>query len=180
LAQPLVKIKEFEQFFNEYYIPVLRYCCTIVKDMDEAEDIVQQVFISIWQKKETINIHTSARAYLYKTVYNASLDFLKHEGVKEKYKKEIIANNIQPVRFERMQEYELNLKIEMAIAKLPEQCRKIFRMSRIENKKYKEIAAEFNISEKTVENHMGKALKLLRESLKELLPIFLIIITLSK
>jgi RNA polymerase sigma-70 factor (ECF subfamily) len=168
-------IKEFEQFFQEYYIPVLHYCGTIVKDMDDANDIVQQVFVSMWQKSEEINIHTSARAYLYKMVYNASLDFLKHEKIKLRHRKEAPEINNVTAFSDKAAENELEEKIELAIAELPERCGKIFRMSRLKNLKYREIATVLNISEKTVENQMGKALKILREALKDYLPILLLL-----
>jgi RNA polymerase sigma-70 factor (ECF subfamily) len=168
--------KEFEQFFNRYYISVLQYCVTMVKDVDDAEDIVQNVFVSIWRKKEAIDIHTSERAYLYKTVYNASLDFLKHEKIKKKYEKERIAVDKQTIHADRIMDNELHRQIEITISKLPEQCGKIFKMSRFENLKYREIAAELNIAEKTVENQMGKALKILRELLKEYLLLLLLLI----
>ncbi|MEP7107784.1 MAG: RNA polymerase sigma-70 factor [Ferruginibacter sp.] len=169
-------IKEFEQFFNEYYIPAVRYCATMVKDMDDAEDIVQQVFIGLWNKREVIKIHTSARAYLYKTVYNAGLDFLKHEKVKAIHQRETITNNQEGLYSDSTITNELRQKIEKEISELPEQCGKIFKMCKIENLKYREVASELNISEKTVEKQMGKALKLLRESLREYLPLFLILL----
>jgi RNA polymerase sigma-70 factor, ECF subfamily len=169
-------IKEFERFFNEHYIPVVRYCTTMVKNMDDAEDIVQQAFTSLWQKREAINIHTSARAYLYKTVYNASLDFLKHERIKGIHKRETLANNQEELYSNSKISNDLQEKIEKEISELPEQCGKIFKMCKIENLKYREIASVLNISEKTVENQMGKALKLLRESLKEYFPLFLLLL----
>lgn len=78
-----VNTSELEKLFNAYYSSVLLYSLTIVKNRDDAEDIVQQAFIALWQKMGAQDFHTSARAYLYKTVYNASLDFLKHEKVEE-------------------------------------------------------------------------------------------------
>ena len=156
-------------------MPVLHYCGTIVKDMDDASDIVQQVFVNMWQRREEINIHTSARAYLYKMVYNASLDFLKNKKIKRRHSKEAPEINNVTAFADKAAENELEVKIEQAITKLPEQCRKIFRMSRFENLKYREIATVLNISEKTVENQMGKALKIMKETLKEYLPILFIV-----
>jgi RNA polymerase sigma-70 factor, ECF subfamily len=170
-------LKEFERFFNEYYLPVLRYCNTIVKDVDDAQDIVQQGFVSLWLKKDELNIHTSARAYLYKAVYNASLDFLNHEKVKKRYEKaKSIADKATSHTDSAIQNERLR-SIELAISRLPEQCGRIFRLSKIEKLKYKEIAEQLNISEKTVENQMGKALKILRDALKELLPLLFMLIS---
>lgn len=169
-------IKEFEQFFQAYYTPVLHYCVTIVNDINDAKDIVQKVFVSVWQKSSEINIHTSARAYLYKMVYNASLDYLKHEKIKQRHRKEALATDNSGSFYDKTVQNELEIKVKHAIAALPEQCQKIFSMSRFENLKYREIAVLLNISEKTVENQMGKALKLLKEMLKEYLPLLILII----
>jgi len=171
-----LNILELEKLFNEYYAAVLLYSITIVKNKDDAEDIVQQAFVSLWQKMGSIGIHTSARAYLYKAVYNSSLDFLKHEKVKKRYENETIKSGIEMLHSNGSEEKELHKKLEYAINELPEQCGKIFRMSRFDGLKYREIAAELNISEKTVENQMGKALKILRAALKDYLPLILLLL----
>lgn len=170
--------KDFEECFNEYYVPVLRYCSTIVDDLADAKDIVQQVFIKLWEQWDTIHITVSARAYLYKSVHNAGLNFLKHEKVKQEYVKEAIRKDRAKIDMAGMDEKELQEKIDSAISKLPKQCERIFRLSRVDKLKYREIAATLNISEKTVENQMGKALSLLRSLLKEYLPMALILIQL--
>lgn len=143
--------------------------------MDDAGDIVQEMFVDMWRKREKLNIHISARAYLYKMVYNASLDFIKHEKIKLRHRKNVPGLNDVAAFSDKAIEKELEIKIKQAIAELPEQCRKIFSMSRFQNLKYREIASALNISEKTVENQMGKALKLMKEMLKEYLPLLLIV-----
>jgi RNA polymerase sigma-70 factor (ECF subfamily) len=171
-----VNLKEYEKLFSEYYGPLLRYCCTMVSDIADAEDLVQQVFVRLWLNKGNSNsIHTSARAYLYKAVYNAGLDFLKHKKVRKRYEEENL-NASLVVYADDMGDKELQKKIQESIAQLPDQCGRIFRMNRFENMKYREIAAQLNIDEKTVENQMGKALKTLKSLLKEFLPILLVII----
>lgn len=167
-----MEIKEFELFFNDQYVPVLRYCHTIVKDMSAAEDIVQQAFAGIWQKKDTAII-ISVKAYLYKSVYHASLDFLKHEKIKMKYR---LANNnkIPPVVENMSGQKELQARIVEAIDSLPPLCGQIFRMNRLEQMKYHEIAEALDIPPKKVENQIGKALKILREALKDYLPLLII------
>ena len=177
LAQREFIMKEYEKLFREYYAPAIRYCCTMVLDADDAEDIVQQVFVSLWQKIKNNNIiQTSARAYLYKAVYHASLDFLKHKKVKKQYEDKSLINQGTIAYTDEIAGNELQKKIRDSIAQLPDQCGRIFKMNRFENLKYREIAAELNIAEKTVENQMGKALKKLRESLKDYLPFLLMII----
>lgn len=169
------EIREFERFFKAYYTPALHYCTTMVNDKEVAEDIVQRLFVSIWEKRNEIEIHTSARAYLYKTVYNASLDHIKHEKVRQKHRQQSHRIIEQSIYTDTVLEKELSRQIEDAIARLPEQCGKIFRLSRFEHLKYREIAQELNISEKTVESQMSKALKLLKEILKDYLFLWIII-----
>jgi RNA polymerase sigma-70 factor, ECF subfamily len=171
-------IQKLEQLFNDYYAALLLYGQTIVKENAAAEDIVQQAFILLWQKMDNIDLQTSPRAYLYKTVYNASLDFLKHEKVKNRYENETVRHRFYALNSNNCEENELLKKLEDALNDLPEQCGKIFKMSRFEDLKYREIAAKLGISEKTVENQMGKALKILRETMKEYLPLCLILFNL--
>ncbi|GAB3517836.1 RNA polymerase sigma-70 factor [Emticicia fontis] len=171
-------IRELEMLFATYYSPVLLYSMTMVKDRDDAEDIVQQAFISLWQKMDMTDFHTSARAYLYKTVYNASLDFLKHEKVKRRHETEAIHHADSVQYWHRDENEDIYTKLENTIETLPEQCRRIFKMSRVDGLKYREIAAELSISEKTVENQMGKALKILRGHLKNYYPLLLILLNL--
>lgn len=132
----------------------------------DAEDIVQQAFLSLWKKTETVEMHTAARAYLYKTVYNASLDYLKHQKVKRRYEAEMKSSPPAITTADPNWKEERS-RIEAAVKELPEGCRKIFMMSRVEGLRYKEIAAALGISEKTVENQLGKALKILRERLTQ-------------
>jgi RNA polymerase sigma-70 factor (ECF subfamily) len=166
----------FESLFNSYYQPLVGYARTIVKNGDEAEDIVQQVFVSIWEKRTIIEIHTSLKAMLYKAVYNTCLNKIKHETVRRNYSKEVLMTSSILFNNEEVQYKELQKKINSSIDGLPEQCAKIFKMSRFEYLKYQEIADRLNISVKTVENQMGKALKILRENMKEYLVVVLTII----
>ena len=171
--------EEFELAFKAYYVAVLRYCMTIVKDVDDAQDIVQQAFLKIWLKREEIDT-TELRAYVYKSVYHASLDHLKRRQIKMKYHHLITNLPEHPAFPEQSSSQELGIAIRKAIDVLPEQCRKIFQMSRFDQLKYREIAAALQLSVKTVENQMGKALKMLRERLKEYLPLLLIVVLYSK
>lgn len=159
--------------FNQYYQPLVQYGNTFMKDLDEAEDVVQQVFVSVWEKRESTEIHTSLRALLYKAVHNACLNRIKQQKVRRDFAQSEMAGNTEASVADPLQAKELQQKIEEAIGELPEQCAKIFRMSRFEQLKYQEIADQLQLSVKTVENQMGKALKLMRESLKEYLPVLI-------
>jgi len=169
-------IYAFERLFNEHYAAVLLYSTTIVKSRNNAEDIVQQAFISLWQKMGSADFHTSARSYLYKMVYHASLDFLKHEKIKKRYENETIQAGNETIHETSGDTTEIQKCLQYAIDELPKQCGRIFKMSRFDGLKYTEIAAALHISEKTVENQMGKALKILREALKDYLPLILFLL----
>jgi RNA polymerase sigma-70 factor (ECF subfamily) len=143
--------------------------------MDEAEEMVQGTFLTLWEKRETIDIHTSVKSYLYQAVHNNSLNLLKHYQVRQAHSEHIKYHTDPGTDFntQKVLGDELEQEIDAAIGSLPAQCQTVFRLSRFENLTYAEIAEQLNISVKTVENHMGKALKILRERLKDYLPILL-------
>lgn len=163
----------FEQAFKEYYERLCNYANTIIDDMDESEEIVQSTFLNIWEKKEAFEIHTSVKAYLYQAVHNQCLNEIKHNKIRQAHKEYYlyVADSSIGSASDMVIGNELELKIEEAISELPPQCQTVFRMSRFENRTYAEIAKQLDISVKTIENHMGKALRILREKLKEYLPL---------
>ena len=154
----------YEQLFRAFYPRLCGFAATLVTDREEAEEVVQTLFCRLWEQRDTLEVTTSVQAYLFRAVRNASLNHLKKVKIRDIYK----AHNL--VTMEQNHEFqpdhavhsELRLALEKAIAGLPEQCRIIFKMSRFEELKYKEIADKLGISSKTVENQMGKALKVLR------------------
>lgn len=166
----------FEQLFRSCYGPLCNYVAGIVSDKDEAEDIVQQTMITFWEKRETIEITTSVKSYLYRAVHNQALNKIRHDKVRLVYSKEVQSfgeQESEPASGKILQQ-EMQSKIAEAIDQLPDQCRTVFQLSRFENLKYLEIANHLGISVKTVENHMGKALRLMRISLKDYLPLCLL------
>ena len=167
----------FEKVFHTYYKALVVYAKTILKDMDEAEDIVQQVFINLWEKRESLEIYTSLRAMLYRSVHNACLNKIKQQAVRSKYASDAQHQLQKVATDESIQQKELQKSIEEALKTLPEQCGRIFKMSRFDQLKYQEIADELGLSVKTVENQMGKALKIMKEQLKDYLPIVVLIIS---
>lgn len=160
--------------FRDYYKPLVRYGTTFLKDSDEAEDIVQQVFVSLWEKRTQLDIHTSIRAVLYKSVQNACLNKIKHLKIRNNYTEELKATAAYEDSSDPAQVNELNERIRMAMETMPEQCGRIFKMSRFEQLRYQEIADQLGLSVKTVENQMGKALKIVREELKDYLPLLIL------
>jgi len=169
----------FEQVFKTHFKNLHAYAFTILKDEDEAEEMVQQVFFKLWERSEHLSFSGSIAAYLYRAVHNESLNFIKHQKVKADHQMHVAysmknrSEQAQP----KMIRKELENKFREALNELPEQCRTVFQLSRFEDMKYKEIADKLDISVKTVENHMGKALKLLRTKLVDFLPLLLILLS---
>ena len=167
----------FEMLFRTYYQPLCKYAFTFVQDRDEAEEIVQSTFLNIWEKRESLSIHTGIKPYLYAMVRNACLNVLKHEKIKQQHatmEMAVAERSVESVARTVMAS-ELETKIYRAMDLLPEQCRLVFKLSRFEELKYAEIAQQLNISIKTVENQMGKALRIMREQLKDYLPLLIIL-----
>jgi RNA polymerase sigma-70 factor (ECF subfamily) len=170
----------FKALFTEHYKGMYSYACIILKDEAEAEEIVQGVFVRIWEKQATLQIETSLKAYLYKMVYNDCMNYIKHKAVVIKFQKEktYTMKNEQDSAEGKVAAAQLNEQLSNALRELPEQCRTVFQLSRFEDLKYREIAGQLGISEKTVENQMGKALKLLRMKLVDFLPLIIMLMTL--
>ncbi|MGC4102683.1 RNA polymerase sigma-70 factor [Ferruginibacter sp.] len=163
----------FEQVFKLHYKNLHSYAFAMLKEETYAEEIVQQVFFKLWERAEAVSISGSVAAYLYRAVHNESLNHLKHQKVKASHQLHVAYSMKDAVETapKTLQAKELEKKIQAALNALPEQCRTIFQMSRFEEMKYKEIAEKLHLSVKTVENQMGKALKILREELAEYLPL---------
>jgi RNA polymerase sigma-70 factor (ECF subfamily) len=180
--QELLALKQgsehaFEMLFRKYYQPLCNYAYSFLNDRDEAEEVVQAAFIGVWDKRQLIEIQSSLKAYLYRMVRNSCLNVLKHEKVKQAHAKLQMADG-EPAYEQSMLSSELQGKIHEALKALPEQCRIVFQLSRFEELKYAEIAEQLGISVKTVENQMGKALKIMRGQLKDYLPMFLFFVIL--
>jgi len=170
----------FEQVFKMHYKNLHAYACAMLKDEDEAEEVVQQVFFKLWERSHHLSFSGSVAAYLYRAVHNESLNWLKHQKIKAGHQLHIAYSmkNKSETIAGKMQQKELENKFRQALNELPEQCRTVFQLSRFEDMKYREIADKLEISVKTVENHMGKALKLLRTKLVGFLPLFILLLEL--
>lgn len=165
----------FEQIFKTHFKNLHSYAFTIIRDEILAEEIVQNIFYKIWEKAEQINPGGSIKAYLYKAVHNESINCLKHLKVRYNYQQQMLhqMKNETDNAAKKISLKELESKLHHALNELPQQCRTIFQKSRFEELKYRQIAEELNISVKTVENQMGKALKILRSKLIDFLPLIL-------
>lgn len=160
----------FEQLFTDHYDALYRYCQTMVKDQNDIEDIVQSVFMDLWRDRFKLVIHTSIKAYLYKAIYFKCMNKIKHDKVASKYSNAISISESTAVT-DTLIIQEIADKIKETIESLPEQCRRIFSMSRMDGLRYNEIAEKLNLSPKTIENQMGKALKTMRVALSEYIQI---------
>ena len=159
-----------EDLFRLYYNSLCGYAFTFMKEQAASEEIVQDLFCKLWEKRAMLEV-TSLKSYLFRAVRNACMNQLKHIEVRELHKIETNVDDIDSVTPEILIESgEVEARIQKAITELPVERQKIFRMSRFEEMKYKEIAEELNLSVKTVENQMGKALKSLRIELADIYP----------
>ena len=166
----------YEELFRKYYRPLCLFVFKYLRDPDEAEEIVQEMFVRIWQKKEDLVIATSLKSYLYQAVRNICLNHLKHEAVKLEYQKNSIDSSSTANVSDTLVALELEVRIRETLDKLPTERKRIFLMSRNEGLKYREIAEKLNISVKTVENQMSKALKFLKSELIDFLSVTLVIV----
>ena len=168
----------FERVFKTHFKRLHAYAFTILRDEIQAEEMVQQVFFKLWERNENLSLTGSVSAYLYRAVHNESLNYLKHQKVRSNHQLHVAYSMKNEVEHpaKRVITGELEKKIHTALNELPEQCRTIFQMSRFDELKYREIADKLGISVKTVENQMGKALKLLREKLVDFLIFILLFI----
>ncbi|MGQ8336140.1 RNA polymerase sigma-70 factor [Sunxiuqinia sp. A32] len=177
LFEEMKKGKEysFDFFFNYYYPGLCVYAQNLISlSEDDAKNVVQDVFLKFWNDRMKISIETSVRAYLFVSVKNKCLDFLKKNKMHFKLNEEIAGLEIADNSLDTFVLSELEELFSHSLNKLPERCRKVFELSRFKGLKNREIAVELNISEKTVENQMTKALRFLKTELKEYLPLLIL------
>ena len=164
---------EFERLYDKYAAGLIFYARRFV-DYSTAEDVVHDVFMKIWKSATVMIVHESIGSYLLSAVRNACLDWLKHQAISNDY----VANAIRDLKMEELSSDE-NMENQLIdrekidavyqeIDKLPERCREIFVLAYIEEKKNAEIAEQLHISVRTVEAQIYKALKILRNALKEI------------
>jgi RNA polymerase sigma-70 factor (ECF subfamily) len=168
--------KAFTELYNRYWDKTFAVAMHRLGDEHEAEEVVQEVFLSIWQRRATIELTHSVATYLSVAVKYKVISHLAKQHRRQLQRDELTISSpvMENSTTDWLHEKELRLLLERSINRLPEKCRIVFLLSRDENKTYAEIAAELNISQKTVEAHMSKALSTLRETLKVTLPIALV------
>ncbi|GAG28512.1 unnamed protein product, partial [marine sediment metagenome] len=170
----------FERLFKDEFKGLVLFAIQYVKDYEAAREIVQVAFIGLWDKRDQIDPSRQVKSYLSTTVRNRSLNYLRDN---KKFDTRLLTQeNLYPLasyeQADRLVEKELKERIQEAISELPEKCREVFLLSRNEHLKYQAIADQLQISVKTVETQMSKALQHLRIRLKEYLVVVLILICL--
>ncbi len=162
-------LDSFEKLFHKYYQGMKGYAESLVRKSEVAEEVVQDVFYNIWKNRESLRINRSWHSYLYRSVFNNSMMYLRKARIEFPMEE---MQGPEPGSWENdpsqlMQSAELSEAIAGAIRNLPGRTREIFLLNRQNGLKYREIAEKLSLSEKTVEAHMGRALKELRKSLKK-------------
>ena len=165
----------FEIFFKKYFSSLCSYCqIKFGFDIDVSREVVHAGFIKLWESRQTLRANLSIIAYLHKIITNSCIDILRHQRVKLKHEKYVLQSSCDRDchnGFDNSDYKYLADDVNKAVAELPEQMRKIFELSRYEGLKYAEISAHLNISIKTVETQMSRALVKLRQRLSNYLPL---------
>jgi len=168
--------KAFEMLFKEWFTPMCQYAFSILQHEEEAQDVVQKFFCKLWDKHSEIEIRSSIQSYLYRSVHNECLNIIKKRKVKADYIEYATLTEVNHDKADKqMIINELEENIQQAIEKLPPRCREIFLLSRINNMTYLEISKSLEIAVGTVETQMVKALRLLRNELKDYLHLLLLL-----
>ncbi len=167
--------RAIELIFEQYYAYICKAVYKILPDRTLTEDLAQEVFLELWRKRQQLNISSSLKAYLRRAAVNRSLNYIRDQRIKftDEAQAPPLESNVAGA-LQRLQADELQERIDQAIDALPDRCRIVFVLSRFEDMSYNEIAAQLDISSKTVENQISKALRLLRAALAPYLGLFLL------
>lgn len=161
----------YESIFRQWYAPLVAMATALLRDRGPAEEVVQDVMLELWRRRDSLTLEQSLRAYLFQASRNRALNYIRRQRVEARGEPTIAAAMPTPSSADaEARESELSVAIQEAIAGLPDRCREVFELSRIHGRKYSEIAIELGISVKTVEAQMGKALRVMREKLGAWLP----------
>jgi len=160
----IINDERIEQLFKEYYPILTAYANKFLNDLDDSREVAQDVFVKLYDKKERIKIHTSIKSHLFQSVKNACLNVIKQKQNHANHHENILYmnNDVSYDDDDIYEQTELEYQIFKAIDELPEQCQRIFRMNRLEGLSNQEIADHLEISKRTVETQISKALKNLR------------------
>jgi RNA polymerase sigma-70 factor (ECF subfamily) len=161
----------FDAIFRTWYGPLVGTAERMLRDRAVAEELVQDVMLELWRRRESLAADGSAQAYLFQATRNRVLNHLRHLKIEQRSEPEVqreVAST--PHADAAVVQEELDVAVQRAVQALPDRCREVFELSRVHGLKYAEIARTLGISVKTVEAQMGKALRTLRERLAHWLP----------
>jgi RNA polymerase sigma-70 factor (ECF subfamily) len=161
----------FDAIFREHYAPLVRCAEAMLRRRDVAEEVVQDVLLALWQRRDTLVVEESLRSYLFRATRNRSLNHLRHAAIERRAEPEL--SSVEPPDAPApagLVDEEIQAALRGAVGDLPPRCREVFELSRVHGLRYAEIATTLGISVKTVEAQMGKALRVLRERLAPWLP----------
>ena len=156
----------FRLLFNRYYQILLAIAINLVKDINSAKDAVQEVFFQIWKRREVLEIPDKVEAYLKRSTINRALNLIQSKKRITSLDSSFDVSGKSVDAQDQLEADEMNIVIQQTLAELPERCRTVFVMKRIEGLSLKEIAARLDISPKTAENQITKALKILKTAVK--------------
>lgn len=166
----------FSLLFQKYYTDLVLFCGNFVRDKSSCEDIVQSIFLKLWNDRKNIRIETSLKSYLLRAVRNSCFDEFRHLEIVRQYESDPDHSVLDNYDTENYILYsDLSAHLQQALDQLPAAYREAFEMNRFEGLKYREIAVRLNVSERTVEVRVSKALEMLRKLLKDFYQIALII-----
>lgn len=173
--------KAFEQLFNKYWEPLFAAAMLRFQSEELSKDILQELFVDLWKKREALHIHSNVRGYLFTSLKHRIINKIKSEAIRKKYEKMTIqfyeTNNLATEhQFSRLY---LKEEMEKQMERLPARCREVFELSRVEHMSYNEISKNLDISPKTVGNHIRRALKVLRPYLKQVVCFLVVLIKLK-
>jgi RNA polymerase sigma-70 factor (family 1) len=171
----------FKEIYVRYWKKLYSEAYKRLNNKDTAEEVVQELFTTLWHKRHKLNISQSLGGYLYASVGYRVIDHYRKELIKLKHRQalRVVYSEADNSTEQAIMLKDLEINLNMFVKQLPDKCRSVYELSRIDHKTNKEIAQYLGISEKTVENHLTKALKRLRLSLNNYL-MLLIIILLNK
>jgi len=176
--QEAILKKKFEGLFREHFTGLCYFARKYTGDLDTAREIVHTVFIKVWENRSEFDWNKPVKSYLFTSVYNRSMNYIRDNKKFLNHEDASLLNLVvdESAYSDHMETAELEEKIRKSLLKLPEKCREVFELSRFEGKKYSEIALHLNISVKTVEAQMSKALQILKVELRDYLKIMLFIL----
>jgi RNA polymerase sigma-70 factor (family 1) len=169
-------IKTFEAYYKNNFKPFYLMACKYLKDASLAEETVNDVFMKIWEDSNKITIEVSLKSYIYKAIINRSINLLQKQKTEARQRASLNFAMDEGYELRHMEENELKIKLFAAIDLLPEQCKKVFEMSRFQELKQQEIADKLGLSIKTVKNHITHALKEISRSVDKFMILSLLIV----